>query len=106
MCLHNFIPACQICNSRLKLNIDFVWNEHIYPYDESFNDNGKFRLDNINYLYGEQPKYSIYVSENCAVKDKIRNSVDTFKINELYKNHTDYVEEIITKAQIYGSSAI
>lgn len=104
MCLHNFIPSCQICNSRLKLDKDFLLHEHVYPYSESFGYDGRFVLDNIDFLYGEKPRYSIYVSENSAVKEKIRHSVDTFKINELYENHTDYVEEIISKAQIYGSS--
>ena len=104
MCLHNFIPSCQICNSRLKIDKDFVLHEHVYPYAESFGYDGKFVLDNINFLYGKKPQYSIYVSENSAIKEKIRRSVDTFKINRLYENHTDYVDEIISKAQIYGSS--
>lgn len=104
MCLHNFIPSCQICNSRLKLDTDFLLHEHVYPYTESFGYDGRFVLDNIDFLYGEKPRYSIYVSENSEVKEKIRHSIDTFKINKLYENHTDYVEEIISKAQIYGSS--
>lgn len=104
MCLHNFIPSCQICNSRLKIDKDFVLHEHVYPYAESFGYDGRFVLDNINFLYGEKPRYSIYISENSAIKEKIHHSVETFKINELYENHTDYVEEIISKAQIYGSS--
>ncbi|MBQ3513814.1 MAG: hypothetical protein IJA32_08460 [Lachnospiraceae bacterium] len=104
MCLHNFIPSCPICNSRLKKDKDFVLCEHIYPYDESFNYDGRFALDNINFIYGKKPQYSIHISENSAIKEKIRHSVETFKINELYKNHIDYVDEIISKAQIYGSS--
>ena len=80
--------------------MDIPWHSLplIFGYD------GRFVLDNINFLYGEKPRYSIYVSENSAIKEKIRHSVDTFKINELYETHTDYVDEIISKAQIYGST--
>lgn len=104
LCLFNFIPSCQICNSRLKLQKDFKEIPHIYPYEEEFGKDGVFALDNIDFLYGNEPQYSIHFSGQNELK--IKNSIQTFHINELYKAHTNYVSSIIQRAQMYCDSQI
>lgn len=106
LCLYNFIPCCHVCNSRLKLDKDFYLNDHIYPYEEDYGENGKFKLDTIDYLYGYNPKFSVHISGNYDKKQKIKNSIDTFKINALYRNHEDYINELIRRAQVYSDSQI
>ncbi len=106
LCLYNFIPCCHVCNSRLKLDKDFYINEHIYPYEEEYGENGKFELDTIDYLYGYKPQFSIHISGDDDNERKINNSINTFKINALYRNHEDYISELIRRAQIYTDSQI
>lgn len=106
LCLHNFIPCCHVCNSRFKLDTDFYEKIHIYPYEDAYGHEGKFVLDNIDYLYGHAPEFSIHVRGNKIQREKIINSVQTFSINEIYKNHSNYVEELIRQVQMYSCSQI
>ncbi|NNU78149.1 hypothetical protein [Clostridium estertheticum] len=107
--LYNFIPSCQICNSRFKLNENFRSVPHIYPYKEEFKDNAKFKIrgTSIEYLLGNSSDFDIYIDiKDSELKEKIKNSIITFHLNEVYKTHTDYVQEIIKKAIIYNDSRI
>lgn len=101
LCLYNFIPSCQICNSRFKLQKDFLKEKHLYPYEQEFGDDAKFEIDNIEALMGENPKFSIH-NYDGLFKCEIDNSIHTFHINELYENHSDIVKNIILNAQIYN----
>lgn len=126
--LYNYIPSCQICNSRLKLETDFYTDKHIYPYVEGFGDDAKFETkflgeedDDSDYLVDKGEAYDItYLMGNCdnfkiELKPKlpesekgrrISNSINTFKLNKLYEFHKDYVRELIKKAIIYNESRI
>lgn len=129
--LYNFVPSCQICNSRFKSSDDFHLNPHINPHLEGFDKNAKFktnfytnsdtvRIENnnklknedkydINYLLGNSDNFKIEIeienTENNIV-EKIENSVETFKIDKLYNCHKDYVSELIKKAIVYNESRI
>lgn len=113
--LYNFIPSCQLCNSRLKLDKDFKLEEHIYPYEESFDDYGYYFTTypnsegGIDYLKAESDQFELEIK--CSNKvinsvDKVENSKKTFKLEALYRNHKDYVFEIIKKAIIYNDDYI
>lgn len=43
--LFNFVPSCQVCNSRMKLDhfMDDDGNRPIYPYEEKFDDSVLFK---------------------------------------------------------------
>ncbi|ACV62298.1 hypothetical protein Dtox_1425 [Desulfofarcimen acetoxidans DSM 771] len=99
--MYNFIPSCQICNSRFKLTSDFGHKEHIYPYERGFGEDGKFKFENIDCLLGGEPQYTI---ENLNNLEAIKNSIDTFHLREIYQSHKDYVQELVRKAQIYNDS--
>lgn len=128
--LYNFIPSCQICNSRFKIDVDF-YNENcsdddkpynaVYPYDEGFGDKTKFTVEfyktkeeNKNYdpdvLTGNSDNFQIKidVKESDAKKlERIENSLKTFKLREVYReNHKDYIRELIRKAIVYNESRI
>ncbi|MFL0250616.1 hypothetical protein ACJDT4_09310 [Clostridium neuense] len=107
--LYNLIPSCQICNSRFKLDKDFRKYPHIYPYEEGFGDNAKFKTrgNTVEYLLGNTLDFDIYLDVfESKYKNKIENSIKTFHLNELYKVHTDYVQEIIKKIIIYNDSKL
>lgn len=99
--IYNFIPSCQICNSRFKLTKDFELKKHIYPYGRGFGKDGKFKFINIDCLLGNDPKY---VLENCGNLEEIENSINTFHLQEVYQSHKDYVQELVKKAKIYNDT--
>lgn len=129
--LYNFIPSCQICNSRFKIADDFYSKPHIYPYTEEFGRATKFttsfytdkdtkRKENmddlkeddrydIRYLLGNSDNFKIEIKPEHSksdIKDKIKNSIETFHIEDLYNFHKDYVSELMKKAIIYNESRI
>ena len=102
---YNFIPSCQICNSRFKLVRDFYAKPHINPYKSGFGSNARFEIENIEAIIDATKKPVIKVHTNCG-DSMARNSIETFHIEELYQNHSDYAKELINKAQIFSSSQI
>lgn len=113
--LYNFIPSCQICNSRFKLKENFKEKAHIYPYKEAFDSNAVFRTKpsvdfNIDYLQGLSLDFEIELKLNeemeTKLKNRIENSIKTFKLNEVYQSHKDYVSEMIRKSIVYNESRI
>lgn len=112
--LYNFIPSCSICNSRFKNKKDFYMDKHIYPFDQNYHsDNmifetkfktGEDKID-INYLLGESSEFDIDIIINDKnYESKIKNSIETFKLRELYSAHKNYIREIIFKANVYNKT--
>lgn len=127
--LYNFIPSCQICNSRFKGDEDFSKKKYIYPYEEEFGEKAKFTTDfytdedvkdkhkklkerdiyDISYLLGNSDNFKIKIDikdQESEIEDKINNSKDKFHLEDLYDAHKDYVRELIKKAIIYNESRI
>lgn len=100
--LYNFIPSCQICNSRLKG--DKVYGI-VYPYKEYFGNDGRFKLNYpsaMSLIGQEEPEIEIVIeSSDSDIEDKIKNSIKMFRLEELYEDHTDLAREIVFKKEIY-----
>lgn len=108
--LYNFIPSCQICNSRFKHSENFYEKRHLYPYEENIEKRIRFETDfydqiDIMYLFGISDKFNIEVKYD---KNDVKtcNSVETFRLKELYATHKDYVQEIIKTAYVYNETRI
>ena len=109
LCLYNFVPSCQVCNSRLKLNQNMEEATHIYPHRDSFGENAVFRIDELpQYLLDtgsaeHMPKITLEVSPNTSqqMADKIHSSAEVFQLEERYQSIPNYAEELIDKAQVY-----
>lgn len=101
--LYNFIPSCQICNSRFKLSVDFGKDEHINPHKRGFDKDGVFRLKGVESLLGGPIEFEIVNVDN---REEIKNSLKTFRLNEVYQTHQDYVGELVKKAQIYNDGQL
>lgn len=90
--IYNFIPSCQVCNSRFKIAKDFLEKSHIIPYKEGFDRDAIFRTKSnkdstIDYILGKDLNFDIEIKINTDYEDKkerIENSIDTFKLEELY----------------------
>ncbi len=108
--LFNLIPSCHICNSSLKGSKDFYFEKHMHPYYESFSDDAFFNItsdkssDLIDVLYGVNDNFRVFIDkDSSSILDdeiflRINNSTSTFKIEELYSKHTDYIFEVIKKS--------
>lgn len=101
---YNLIPCCHICNSKFKHKKDFYKNPHLHPYEDDFNSLVKFQLTiKDNSFYYNENGFDIKIASN---NPKVQNSIETFRLNELYQNHKDIVLELIQKREIYPDSYI
>lgn len=112
--IYNFVPSCSTCNSRYKLNKDFLEQIHLYPYKDSFGDNVKFktRFDeecDMGYLLGNSINFDLKIERQSSDKselEKINNSIKTFHLEELYAQEKEYIRNIIRKCNYYNSITI
>ena len=117
LCLYNMIPACSVCNSRLKLDQERRKDTHVYPFEDSFAGKLSFRLihtgkdDPDAPAAGDAlvPEFSQALaapvsSRASAEKEKITNSMQVFKTREIYEQQLDYALELAEKVQIYNDA--
>ncbi len=118
--LFNFVPSCQICNSRMKGS---KWSDVIYPYEERFGDDAYFEVVNLekkdnndNDYYdkllrnllgqsSELMELDIKINTESDKKFKIEKSKDMFNLKEVYQTHKSYVKELLLKKRIYDDGA-
>lgn len=117
--LYNFVPACQICNSRMKLDRPI---EILYPYAECFGDEVKFEVIPVDkenegkvlfdLLYGrndtlkpEQYKININIDgiRDQTKKKYVKGSIEMFQLKNVYQSHKEYAAEIIRTKAIYDN---
>ncbi|MGW8168746.1 MAG: HNH endonuclease [Sulfurovaceae bacterium] len=93
--IDNLIPACQVCNSRLKKEIDFYQIKHLHPLKPTENIFNK-----LNFLYlGNK---NIYVQNKASFSDKEKQYIKTFRIEEVYSSHTEVLDDILEKNKKYN----
>jgi hypothetical protein len=89
-CIENLIPACQVCNSRLKgdkeISINPFENRVFEDFEFSYNGNQIYLK---NYLELQE-------------KEEVKNYLETFKIQEVYSTHTEILEDIQIKFKKYN----
>ncbi|MEK4750434.1 HNH nuclease [Niallia sp. FSL W8-0177] len=110
--LYNLIPSCSICNSK-KQDLDTYnsTNDFYYPYEDEFGLDVVFQTSTIDndFLYwtGLSNNFDIkLVCKNKKHNCKVDNLKKHLKIELLYKQHKDYVRDIIRNAVIYNGSRI
>lgn len=99
ICLYNLVPACPACN-----HIKGTQDIGVSPYDHSLN----FDKLKISYI----PKSSNWINDSKEIDisfkydklsefgNKIKRNLTVLELEEAYKNHTDYVQEILKKLDI------
>ncbi|MGX7668926.1 hypothetical protein [Flavobacterium pedocola] len=103
---YNLIPSCYICNSNLKLNIDFKLETHIHPYLGGFDNEITFDFElstksKISFI----PKLIAHQSISKQKKERVfgtnliknSGSINVFKLEEIYESHGDSIKEIYKK---------
>ena len=114
--LFNFIPSCQICNSRMKGEKQ---QNTLYPHDEGFGDKVKFCLkpkDN-----NEKDLLKLWLGDNEVIdnlqidfefcekldeefKERAEGSIELFKLKQVYDIHKEKALDIILKKRIYENT--
>lgn len=103
--LYNFVPSCQICNSRFKLAKDFYHVPHLYPYEKVPSSTVTFKLGDVTLLLDDATSEDAILDIICS-DEAAANSVSTFRLNEVYQSHRDYVQELVWKTKIYNDDLI
>lgn len=106
--LFNFVPSCQICNSRFKLAKSL---EILYPYDRGFDSDAYFEVklnskSNIDSITGKNTMFDLNLNVNsgCSNQFEIENSIELFHLREVYQSHKDYVKELLYKKHAYSDT--
>lgn len=105
--LYNFIPSCQICNSRFKGSKD-TYNS-VYPYEESFDDLGaKFNTSKeiIYEILGEKDTNFFveidYKNLKNKNREKVEKSIKHLGLDKVYKkSHNQYIKDLLDNIEKY-----
>ena len=102
--LYNIIPSCHICNSKFKHNKNFYEIKHLHPYVDDFDSLVKFKLEinDVSFYYKEDG-FRIKLDTNDK---KAQNSIETFRLDSVYKKHKNIALEIIKRNVIYNDDYI
>jgi hypothetical protein len=92
---YNLIPSCKVCN-QLKGKKDLG----ISPYEIN-NEAAVIRWEpeDATFVY---PKGKIKIDIIAKVAE-MKTNIEVLGLNDLYSNHTDIVQEILMKGEIYSS---
>lgn len=110
--LFNLVPSCSICNSKKQaLNTYEAINDLYYPYEDEFGYDVVFQTysdsEDFSYWTGSSNNFDIKLMvKNKKHMNKVENLNKYMKIELLYKQHKDYVKDIIRNAVIYNDSRI
>ena len=113
--LFNFIPSCQICNSRMKGEKQI---HSLYPYEEGFEDNVKFCLNPKEKYNNEKELLKSWLGDSEAIerlsidfefcehldeefKNRAEGSIKLFKLKQVYDIHKAKALDIVLKKRIY-----
>ena len=107
--LYNFVPSCQICNSRMKSS---YFPNIINPIERGYEEEVRFEINidendiDIKSIIGESDKFNlkIKINEKSKYKNEIKRSIKLFKLEEIYNTHKKYVSEILVKKHSYTES--
>jgi len=89
----NLVPSCSICNSRFKHTTEFDFDNYIYPYEENFENEIKFKIklkkkeDFLIDFYKED--YKLFMNNNVKINFNKNTSLDDLeKFENLMKEKT------------------
>jgi len=100
---YNLIPSCSLCNSTFKGKKNFKLELYIHPYLNGFGNDVKFDYRPIEASLGKSIHSKVTIrlinDKTNELKMKAFRNTKTFKLVELYNEHTDYVSEMIYKME-------
>jgi len=112
--LFNFIPACQVCNSRLK---GTKWLDALYPFEEEFGDDAVFSYDfdkmdsdghtkALTHISPVPIPLRLDINSRSQNTKHIKNSNELFGLERIYQGHRLYAGELFWKKHMYNAEYI
>ncbi len=102
--IYNLVPSCGLCNKGKSASLS---ENFLYPYEESFEDKGiHFEIPNIIGNLLDQEEITVKLEPVKNHEDLIKQYNDSFKIDQLYEEHSDYISELLYKNYIFNDEAI
>ena len=108
---YNLVPSCYPCNSNLKGRKEFSVHTHLHPFIDDIEGLYEFRtnISGVDFLVDNRD--FTLVIQPCEDLDdhqleRAKKSLEVFEIQDRYRFHKDYAEEILKKAYFYGDSGI
>lgn len=97
--IFNLIPSCKVCNSTLKGRTKFTPSNFVHPYVDNFINNYKYNFEpyDVQSIIGGVTNLSIKIeltSDDPNLVNKINNSVNIFKLKDIYSSHSDELRDI------------
>lgn len=91
---YNLIPCCHVCNSSVKSTTLMDTNDFLHPYiPEDINLKFSYWIKSLN-------KYDFKI---ISVSDsKEYNTVNAFKIEEIYSTHRDEINDLVRLKKLYS----
>jgi hypothetical protein len=93
---YNLIPSCEVCNSRVKNDINFDLKEHYHPYQET-EEHIQFKYRPV---FGN--KIRIYFSKDSG--KAVKKTCEEMFIDEMYEAHRAELDDLITIRDKYSKS--
>lgn len=111
LCLYNFVPACPVCNQKIKGATGMTVETHIYPHKESFEEKSNFKIINLVEYWFQKPTDNLHAKLSLVneimdkpTEIKVENSKKDFELNERYDNFSYFAEDLIEKFKIYSET--
>jgi hypothetical protein len=100
----NLVPACQQCNSRIKLRKVFRSSTHIHPFKDDFDSIKRFRIDLKAPDYLDRKSFSICFADrqsNALDVERANRSIEDLRLLPRYQYHKEDVVDLFKKASFY-----
>lgn len=105
--IYNFVPSCQICNSRFKLARDFYGTPHLYPYEQNPGAEMIFKVADPRLLLDDDAWENVFpVVKLEPTGEAAENSMRMFNLEDVYQSHKDYIHELIWKLKVYNDDRL
>ncbi|WP_316842606.1 hypothetical protein [Pedobacter gandavensis] len=123
---YNLIPSCHLCNANLKHASPMNFKDFIHPYEHSLHEIFKFSAVFKNkkelkateigstfgtaFFAGETDSFDVKIKFRPGVPfsmiKKAANNARVFKLQKIYNEHKDLIEEMIIGAAVYSDTYI
>ena len=97
MSFHNLIPSCNICNSGVKGSKEFTIDKYHHPY---LKNSAIEKMDfSFSYDYADLTHFNFKVIARNKLSS---NTLDAFKIKEIYTTHEDEIQDLKRLKDVYS----
>lgn len=95
--IENLVPSCNVCNSKLKGTKNFKKTKHLHPLI----DLDIFKKIRFNYIGSNN---TIYIENKHELTQLEKQTIETFRIEEIYNTHKEILFNIKNKYYHYNKA--